>query len=370
MKFKTFVLAAVAAAPAAGWCQGHIAIGGIVDAGVRYDSGSAGGGHVTSVGSGLTNGSRLTFTGVEDLGAGIRAVFALESGLGLDTGSGVANPPGVASGPMTFGRTSMVGLGSESAGYVTLGRQYTPLFSVSSNPMSDPFIGAWLGGNSTVYSNTVRASNSIAYSYGYGPSTMLRPSPRSGLGVSVMVVPSETSGESPDGAGFQYGFALSYGQGPWWLGLGHHRVKGNDPSINPAAATSASPVLRQTTLAAAWDFGVVRVGGGFNAAINDAEGAAKVDRLGWTITAFAPLAPNQVIRALYGRMSNRAASQRDASTFQVGYQYSFSKRTSVYGAYGRVSNDALAATSLAGSVGTFAAGSTPKSVIAGVLHTF
>lgn len=370
MAIKKLVLAGTVLAPVLACSQGSVNIGGVIDAGVRADSGAAGGAHVLSVGSGLSNGSRLTFTGLEELGGGLRAVFALESGLAVDSGMGVANPPGVGNGPLTFGRTSAVGIGSERTGYVTVGRQYTPLFAVSANPMSDPFIGSWLGGNNVVYSNTVRASNSIAYSYGYGPTALLRPAPRSGLGFSAIYVPSETAGQSPGGAGMQYGFAATYGQDAWWVGYAQHRVHGNDPSINPAAPTSDRPLLRQQTLSASYDFGAFRLGGGVNTARDDLSGAAHVDRRGWTLSAYVPILPNQVLRVLYGHATNRAGANLNFSTFQVGYQYSFSKRTSLYAAYGFVDNDPAAAVALAGSLGTYAPGSRPRSVIAGILHTF
>ena len=47
--------------------------------------------------------SRLGFRGSEDLGGGVKAVFALEQGLGADTG-------GVAQGGRAFGRQAFVGL--------------------------------------------------------------------------------------------------------------------------------------------------------------------------------------------------------------------------------------------------------------------
>ena len=370
MKTKNLILLSTLVLPLVSWAQRSVTLGGIMDVGVRVDRGGVNGAQAISVGSGLSNGSRLTFSGVEDLGGGNRAVFVMESGFSVDTGAGVANPPGTPNGILTFGRTSAVGIGNERYGYITAGRQYTPLFSISSNPASDPFIGSWLGGNTTVYSNTVRASNSIVYSYGYGPTTMLRPAPRQGLGVAVMYAPSETAGQSPGGAGMQYGFSASYGDGNWWVGYGQHRLHGNDASINPSAVTADTPLLRQQTLAVAYDFGIARLGAGINTARNDGAGTARVDRRGWTVSLNVPIQANQSVRVLYGRNSNKVASNQDFSTFQIGYQYAFSKRTSLYAAYGLVDNDAAAAGNLAGSLLTATTGMRPRSLIAGMLHTF
>jgi predicted porin len=168
----------------------------------------------------------------------------------------------------------------------------------------------------------------------------------------------------------QYGIAVTYGQGSWWAGYAQHRVRGNDGSINPAAPTSNLPRLRQQTMAAAYDFGSFRLGGGVNIAQNDASGTSRVDRRNWTLSAYVPILPNHLLRALYGRATDRAATNRNISTVQVGYQYLFSKRTSLYAAYGLVDNDSAAAVTLLGSLGTYAPGSQPRSLITGILHTF
>lgn len=72
----------------------------------------------------VDNASRLGVRGVEDLGGGLRAIFVIESGVNMDTGttngqSGAAN----ASSAILASRDSFVGLEGTSWGRLTFGRQ-------------------------------------------------------------------------------------------------------------------------------------------------------------------------------------------------------------------------------------------------------
>ena len=228
----------VAAAASCAHAQSAVTISGNLDVGVRVDKGNT---SLTSVTSNSLLPSRMTFSSLEDLGGGLRAQAILETGFRVDDGSSAANPPGASAG-LTFGRFAGVALGSDEAGYVSAGRQYTPLFVLAASGVADVFGGAALGGSVLVSSLTVRASNSLAYTYGYGPRNLLRAAPAQGLGFAAMVAPGEAS--AGGSAGNQWGFNASYGHGAWWAGYGMHRVRGNSAAINPAAAESPSPALR------------------------------------------------------------------------------------------------------------------------------
>ncbi|PMY01052.1 porin, partial [Pseudomonas sp. GW460-13] len=76
--------------------------------------------------SGGLSGSRWGLRGVEDLGSGLKALFVLESGFGLDDGKSQQ-------GGRLFGRQAYVGLESDQVGRVTFGRQYTSLFDMMAN---------------------------------------------------------------------------------------------------------------------------------------------------------------------------------------------------------------------------------------------
>lgn len=347
--------------------QGQVTLGGNVDIGVRVDSNKT---SVRQVSSNSLLPSRLTFGALEDLGDGWRAQAVLEAGLTVDDGAGAAQPPGVPAGSFTFGRFAAVAVGSEQTGYVSMGRQYTPLFALGGSNVADVFGGSALGSTNTVSSYTVRASNSIAYSYGYGPRTLLRGSPPVGLGAAFMLA----SGESPAGsrAGSQFGFNLSYGARGWWVGYGFHQIWGSSAAINPAVPDSGSPILRQQTLAASYDFGSVRVNAGVNRGSNGLNTASGVNRVGWYVGTTYAFSGNQEFKALYGRLDDRRPMNADVKTLQLGYTYALSRRTQLYALAGEISNSANAAAIFLNTspVMTTAPGRNSRVVATGVLHRF
>lgn len=353
-----------AAWPCVSFAQSSVSIGGVIDAGLRHDSGGTSG-SISSLGSGNRLPSRVNIIGTEDLGAGLKANFVLETGLSVDTGLAHANPPGAGQG-LTFGRTSALSIGHDRMGYVSVGRQYTPLFGLSAGGANDPFGNSWLGGVGTVYNTTTRASNAIAYTYGYTERAMFLPAPRKGLGLAAMYAFPESAAPAPRRSGEQLGFNTSYGDGRWWLGYGQHRIRGSNTTISATAPVSDAPRLKQQTLAFSYEFGFGRLHAGYNWA----DSGSVLDRRNWHLGATLPVASAHVLRILYGRANDRTAADADFSTFQIGYEYSLSRRSTLYAAYGLLDNSATAQQTLSGALGTYARGSTPRSWIAGIKHNF
>ena len=94
--------------------QSSVTIYGIVDSGISYVSNS--GGHSAWIfDTGVPQGNRLGFTGTEDLGGGMKALFRLENGFNLNNGQDSEN------GTM-FNRQAFVGLKSDQYGALTLER--------------------------------------------------------------------------------------------------------------------------------------------------------------------------------------------------------------------------------------------------------
>jgi predicted porin len=91
---------------------------GQVDARLEHSNQGLGG--VNRVQSGGYNGNRLGFRATENLGNGLNAIVALDSGFTLDDGV-----PG--QGGRIFGRQAFVGL-KGSMGALTAGRQYSPYY--------------------------------------------------------------------------------------------------------------------------------------------------------------------------------------------------------------------------------------------------
>jgi predicted porin len=342
----------------------YMRFGGSIDTVVRHDDG--GDSSTWSLSPGGARSSRLTYSIKEAVTPDLAATVVLEGAFAPDTGAGASNPPGVPNGAFSFGRTSHVGLGSDSMGYITLGRQYTPIQATTAGSINDPFGGSWIGGIATVYNKVSSASNSIVYSYGYTAEAMLRPAPRNGLGVSVMYSFSEEPQPLTD-AGKQYGANVSYGGSNWWVGYAFHRQIGNNQQISTALPTSESPRTTYQWIGGAYEFGRVRLSLGFNTGRNDTRA---VDRRNWSVGLNWGVGERGTIRALYGRANDRTAANGDFSTVQLSYMYDLSKRTALYAVWGNVDNAPNTANALAGALGPVTRGATATTTAFGIRHSF
>lgn len=114
---KTLLVGALSGAFATmAHAQSSVTLYGLIDAGITYTN-NQGGGHAWQQSTGAVNGSRWGLRGAEDLGGGLKAIFTLENGFGINNGTLKQNS-------REFGRQAFVGLASEQFGSVTLGRQY------------------------------------------------------------------------------------------------------------------------------------------------------------------------------------------------------------------------------------------------------
>ncbi|MFL9959374.1 porin [Paraburkholderia nemoris] len=96
--------------------QSSVTLYGSVDNGLTYVNNM--GGHSSVLfQTGISKDNSLGFTGVEDLGGGMTAMFKLENGFSSTTGA-------LEQGGLLFGKQAYVGLGESNIGQITLGRQY------------------------------------------------------------------------------------------------------------------------------------------------------------------------------------------------------------------------------------------------------
>ncbi|WP_370653493.1 porin [Caballeronia sp. Lep1P3] len=159
MNTKTISCAAVLAVCGIGLAHaGSATLYGLIDYGVNYQSNS-GGGRIFGGSSGIMQGSRWGFRGIEDLGGGVSALFQLENG--FDSGNGRFLQGGA-----LFGRQAYVGLSSNVYGTFTLGRQYDSLVTFVETRMNS----SNFGGGTTAHpgdldnlNNSKRVNNSVKY---------------------------------------------------------------------------------------------------------------------------------------------------------------------------------------------------------------
>ncbi|TAL96305.1 MAG: porin [Paraburkholderia sp.] len=163
---KTLMVAALSGVFAtAAHAQSSVTLYGLIDAGITYTNNQGGHSNWQET-SGAVNGSRWGLRGAEDLGGGLKAIFTLENGFGINDGS-------LKQGSREFGRQAFVGLSSNQFGSVTLGRQYDSMVDYV-GPLS--LTGTQYGGTQFAHpfdndnlNNSFRVNNSVKYqSAAYG----------------------------------------------------------------------------------------------------------------------------------------------------------------------------------------------------------
>ncbi|TPQ35843.1 MULTISPECIES: porin [Cupriavidus] len=271
MKKSLCALAAILLAGAA-HAQSSVTLYGVIDGSVEYVNRVAsaaatptqGGSRFGMPSVGGLSASRWGLRGVEELGAGNKALFVLESGFQFDTGA-------LQSAPL-FNRQSFVGLQNGDYGKVTFGRQYTSFFDGMANFAPLRFAATyepgiwWMGLN-------YREDNMIKYTGQFGPLQAVGHF-SFGTGVAVqnaaIVLANGGAGEVPghfsdntayggslmylDGSGLgfsvgadiwrpaavtgqpgkmsKYGAAALYTTGPFKFTLGYRYNKGEFPNGN------------------------------------------------------------------------------------------------------------------------------------------
>ena len=296
----------------------------------------------------VNNASRWGIRGTEDLGGGLKAGFALESGFNSDTGAGTPWPGLASTGGMTFGRQSEVNL-SGGFGMVRLGNfvpesyyataDYVSMHNHDTGPSSDAlyFDPVWFGGLGT--------KNKVGYrTPSFGGVTV-----DAAMSLHEKGTYAGTTNPLPQKNG--YDLAANYNMGPLHLGAGYSYVNSN----------------YQLGLRAAYTFGQFTVGGYYQRNKDDNQllvpggaGTRNNFRLAGMYTMGA--SEFHVNLGHANKWSNVADSA--ATQWTLGYNYNLSKRTKVYGYYTRVNNSA------GSDINVTKAGDDFSSFAVGVRHNF
>ncbi|QBR04419.1 porin [Paraburkholderia pallida] len=197
------IAAATMALSGAAHAQGSVTLYGIVDAGFQITSKTAGpngtnAGRTFALTDGGAGPSVFGLQGREDLGGGLQAIFALESGIDVANG-GFNNSNG-----NLFGRQAWVGL-TGSFGTIKLGEQFSPFFlSVFA---SDPRTFSSFGSGIVLYGNNVFLTGAVnANAISYSSPTI------AGFQGSALFAPGGIAGDFQ--AGRQWAASIQYDYGP------------------------------------------------------------------------------------------------------------------------------------------------------------
>jgi predicted porin len=364
MKKTLIALAALAATGA--FAQSTVSIWGAVDASYNYATAELAAGNQTksSMGTSQLGSSKLGFSGVEDLGGGLKAKFWLESGLNNDSGAGKGTntnnqSTGVtAAGALVFQRRSYVGLVG-NFGEVKLGREYVNTF-LGVQAAADPFgtngpadstqMMLALG---TTALTKVNASNMITY---------ITPT-MSGFTANLQYFMGENvSGTSTSDDGGGYSMTASYAQGPLFVSVGQQQTK------------YATGDYTMQAMSATYDLGVAKL-----RFTHASEGIAALAGAGADLkndsNLFGVSIPMGAVtlKASYVSATNNSNTTKvdqNGTLFGLGADYALSKRTMAYVTYGTIKNNDGGNGYGAGVAGALAANGGTTNLAVGVFHSF
>jgi predicted porin len=378
MQKKIIALAVAGLVSGGAFAQSNVTISGIVKAGVeQYNiSGLPAGVTHSTENRASDQSSRIIFSGSENLGNGLTALFQIDNRLSITDGSGAA---GLADGntyiALKSDKMGLFGIGKVDVHYTEGGAMAAT--RAGSLQSSIP-AGIMSQVNGTAIAVTSRTNNVVWYdSPNWGGVTFRLGGSfgHAAEGTGINAVATAVADSNP-GKGSGWTTALRYSNGPMNVGASYW-------SFNPEGSTAQTVAGQQRS----WKlFGDYAFTNGFKvgllydnskvATLTAAGGDGK--RTAWLL----PVTYTMGAHAFYAQYakagSTSGANDSGAKQWMLGYDYGLSKRTSVGVYYTAVNNDtgglnnmfgtsALGATRVTSIVN---AGADSKQLYAGVAHTF
>ncbi len=326
MKNSTIAMAALGLFSSIAQAQSGVTMYGVIDTNIEFVNklGTATGasGSVVRMSSGGLANNRWGLRGVEDLGGGLKSVFTIESGFNADTGTQF-------NATRLYDRQTFVGLNSTQLGELTFGRQYSSLFRALANyspsayaPQYEPLV--FLTGLN------LRNDNSLNYSGQFGALTA-RAHWSFGNGVFGS---GESPGEIRANAG--YGASLDYSPGSFGIVVAYDQFY---PTATALGDTGIGD-FRKAAIAASYNFGPVRLSGGYRWGKNDYSNGATAlrDDFFWAGVNYQATSALSFMLAYYydkvhtvqPTFAGTAVSLPNPYQISIMSTYALSKRTSLY----------------------------------------
>ncbi len=214
-----------AALSTSAFAQSSVTLYGVVDNAFAYVSNQHGRSNFY-MSQGNLQASKFGLIGAEDLGGGTKAIFRLENGFNSLTGA-------LSSSGLLFNRQAYVGLSNDRYGTLTLGRQYTPYFSmVGALGPTNVLTGATGAhpGDVDALDTTLRFNNSVTY---------LSPT-IAGLQLGAQYALGGVPGSVATGSNFSA--AISYAYQPLAFAAGYVKLKNISTSQALGSFAVNSPV--------------------------------------------------------------------------------------------------------------------------------
>ena len=338
MKKSLIALAVLGAFAGTASAADSVQLYGIIDMGVAHYTGvqpsgtGTGTASFTGLQSGIQSPSRIGLKGKEDLGGGLSAIFNAETGF-CAAGTNVTggNSSGYCSGGGFMQRQAYVGL-TGGFGTVVGGRLNNPAYD---NQIAfDPFAIGMTGSygnvsllNKNGVANLYRADQTLAY---VSPDFAgFKGTAAYTFNVGGANNPINTAGSTSRAIWL----SGNYNNGPIMAAVDYSQIS----NMENLGAFNSGSKLKMYDLYAGYDFGIAKVTGLYsNLKVDGISGSQKSYMLGATV----PVGPGAVLVS-YGVYKNgmgSPASEPQAKQAAIGYTYSLSKRTNLYGSYSHISN--------------------------------
>jgi predicted porin len=304
--------------------QSTVSLSGIVDGGIEYLRTSAphGAATVTRMQSGNLQADRMTFSAVEDLGGGMKAMVRLENQFNVDDGT--------ITGSGAFGRDSWVAL-SGNLGTLTLGRYRAPTFWVYVQSDASTYkLDAYTAPN--IHQQSVLAQifgaqktstalgGAVTGLGGFTNNTINYRTPTflDGLSSDITYSSGANAVENNSRDGEIMGANLLYAKGRVQAGYAYNQsryfIDGNAQG------------LRTQILGLLYKFDAASVGMDYIYARDTLGRFAS----SWSLTGVMPVGPGQINAGVGRIISTQSGGTGSAAMFDLGYVYFLSKRTQLY----------------------------------------
>lgn len=361
MKLRLAAIAVATLLAASGaQAQSSVTLYGVADVGIEYLTHADTSNHgLARMASGNLSGSRWGVRGTEDLGGGMSALFVLESGFDIDTGTS-------GQGGRLFGRQAYTGLATRY-GRITLGRQNNILYDtlINYDPMAvSPRYSVYTM-DTTLAGRYDNAAKYVARFGGFTASAMYAFA--RGTTLTSGAIATETAGDARSDRAWSG--SLEYSAGP----VGMTAIYDQQQGTTGVTGQNPAQTDRRLALAATYTLTNLKVFAGyrwFNGDIG-ATAAAPAKRTDlWWLGASYQLTPSLTASASGYLLDDRRRSAGAWSAVGL-LDYAFSKRTDLYASVAYIKNQDGSRIGLNGPQTTIgAAGTNQLGALVGMRHKF
>lgn len=330
---KKIIALAIASALVAPAAFAEVTVYGKADLGI----GSTSNGTVTNTQL-ASNVTKFGIKGAEDLGDGLSAVWQIEQQVDINNAGGANSTKNTLA-----SRNSFLGLKSESIGTVLMGRHDTP-YKISTRGLDvfgDQFAdnrhlmgtvqAAGAANNGT--NMDARPANVIAY---------ITPKLSGFTGAAAYAVNTSVATTAAQDKGTIWSLAGMYEQDALYAAIGYEKVGFSNVAGAQFVGTSGDSV-KAWKIGAGYTFDAFTINGVYEKITSSIGGIDTLGHKNYNLGGIYKFGNNDVKLSYTVAGNTGATVNTGAKMIGLGFDHNFSKTTSVYAQYNRISNDAGAA---------------------------